>query len=116
VQDPPPSTHQPREVRQVVSHQQPNGAMVQSPSVAAQPQSSAQVSSDSSELQVPSPQSGATSQRLQSPMPILHLAFFQKLQSSEQAPQSLGQLAQVSPPPASQLPSLLQTKVSAPAH
>src|SRR6187399_3048378 len=57
-----------------------------------------------------SPQPGSASQRLQSPMPILHLDFFQKPHSSEQAPQSSAQLAQVSPSAASQLPSSLQTK------
>src|SRR6187401_394736 len=90
--------------------------MKHSPSVAAQPQSWPQVSSDSSSLQVPSPQPGVTSQRLQSPMPTLHLAFFQKLQSSEQEPQSSGQLAQVSPSSASQLSSLSHTKDPGPAH
>src|SRR4029079_12320200 len=79
---------------------------------AAQPQSCPQFSSVSSPSQMPSPQPGSRSQRLQSPMPILHFAFFQKLQSSEPEPQSSGQLPQVSPSATSQWSSLSQTNCS----
>ena len=93
-----------------MSHQQPNGATESQVSPgAAQPQSWPQLSSSSSSPQTPSPQPAGRSQRLQSPMPILHFIFLNQPQSCEQAPQSAEQLEQVSPTETSQVSSSSQT-------